>query len=375
MPCVNYSAVRCQNSPLATDLERVLGRITPMALRRVLFHVETIGDQAEHLGGLLGAVTFGPGVHGVLDDPDGDRGGASLVRGGFSYARYVPSASTFTGRSVELAEARHRMRAPVASTRGPGTRTGSSGPPAPASTGRRTAAGPAPASAPRYRTARRPPRQRLLPGTVPLEGRPVSARCRTRPSPTTAHVGDPRPGQAVDGRPRDAAFSSRAGTSVTDPSMEITRSRNSTPPAPRRRQPARPRGQTACRSGSVPSLSRARDSEDAPGCRHRWPALASTQPSGSSCPASRSAPRRRWHSPIRQLGHHLPVAAVPAPELPQCQHKVHDQMGRQQMAADLPGSRRLDHLIHQIRRERPGQHPDRDPVRHPAVRRQPSAPS
>ena len=42
--------------------------------------------------------------------------GPSLGRGGFSSARYVPSGSTFTGLSVKLAEARHRMCAPVAST-------------------------------------------------------------------------------------------------------------------------------------------------------------------------------------------------------------------------------------------------------------------
>jgi hypothetical protein len=42
--------------------------------------------------------------------------GPSPGRGGFSSARYVPSGSTFTGLSVKLAEARHRMCALVAST-------------------------------------------------------------------------------------------------------------------------------------------------------------------------------------------------------------------------------------------------------------------
>ena len=74
---------------------------------------------------------------------------------------------------------------------------------------------------------------------------------------------------------------------------------------------------------------------------------------------------------VGQLGHHQPVPAVPAPEQPQGQHEVHHQPRRQQPPALLPGSRRLNDLINQIRRERPGQHPDRDPVRQPPVRRQP----
>jgi Tfp pilus assembly protein FimV len=42
--------------------------------------------------------------------------GPSLLRGGFSSARNVPSGSALTGRSANEAEARHRMCAPVAST-------------------------------------------------------------------------------------------------------------------------------------------------------------------------------------------------------------------------------------------------------------------
>jgi hypothetical protein len=41
-----------------------------------------------------------------------------------------------------------------------------------------------------------------------------------------------------------------------------------------------------------PSLPRPRDIEEMFGCRHRRPSPASTQPSGSSWPDSRSAPRR-----------------------------------------------------------------------------------
>ena len=74
---------------------------------------------------------------------------------------------------------------------------------------------------------------------------------------------------------------------------------------------------------------------------------------------------------VRQLQHHLPVPAVPAPEQPQGQHEIRHQPGRQQPAPLLPRPRHLDDLIDQLRRERPGQHPDRDPVRQPPVRRQP----
>ena len=75
--------------------------------------------------------------------------------------------------------------------------------------------------------------------------------------------------------------------------------------------------------------------------------------------------------PVRQLDHHLPVAAVPAPEQPQRQNEVHHQPGRQQPPPRLPGPRRVDDRIDQIRRERPCQRADRDPVRQPAIRRQP----
>ena len=75
--------------------------------------------------------------------------------------------------------------------------------------------------------------------------------------------------------------------------------------------------------------------------------------------------------PVGQLGHHLPVPAVPAPEQPQGQHEVHHQPGRQQPAPLLPNPGRVHRRIHQHRRENPGQHTDRDPVRQPAVRREP----
>ena len=75
--------------------------------------------------------------------------------------------------------------------------------------------------------------------------------------------------------------------------------------------------------------------------------------------------------PVRQLGHHLPVPAVPAPEQPQRQHEIHHQPRREQPSPLLPGPGRVNRRIHQLRRENPGQHTDRDPVRQPAVRREP----
>ena len=75
--------------------------------------------------------------------------------------------------------------------------------------------------------------------------------------------------------------------------------------------------------------------------------------------------------PVGQLGHHLPVPAVPAPEQPQRQHEIHHQPRRQQPAPLLPRPGILHRGVHQLRRENPGQHTDRDPVRQPAVRRQP----
>ena len=74
---------------------------------------------------------------------------------------------------------------------------------------------------------------------------------------------------------------------------------------------------------------------------------------------------------VGQLGHHLPVPAVPAPEQPQGQHEIHHQPRRQQPSPLLPGPGRVHRRIHQLRRENPGQDTDRDPVRQPAVRRQP----
>ena len=103
--------------------------------------------------------------------------------------------------------------------------------------------------------------------------------------------------EAFEGRPKNAAFFSLSGTSVVDPSIEATRSpQQNTPGAP-----SAPVGPATCsnsiRTGSEPSFPRPRDSEEMFGCLHRLPCPASTQPSGSSWPASRSAPRRWQYRP------------------------------------------------------------------------------
>ena len=173
-----------------------------------------------------------------------------------------------------------------------------------------------------------------------------------------------------DGRPKNASFSLLSGTSVTDPSIETTRSpQQNTPGAP-----SAPVGPATCsnsiRTGSAPSFAApARQRGDVrllpPPARPGVHPAVRVQLPGQQV---RAAPL--VVQPVGQLGHHLPVPAVPAPEQPQREHEVHHQPGRQQPAPLLPRPRHLDGLIDQLRRERPGQHPDRDPVRQPPVRRQ-----
>ena len=74
---------------------------------------------------------------------------------------------------------------------------------------------------------------------------------------------------------------------------------------------------------------------------------------------------------VGQLGHRLPVPAVPAPEQPQGQHEVHHRPRGQEQAPLLPCPGRVHRGVHQLRGENPGQDTDRDPVRQPAIRRQP----
>ena len=152
--------------------------------------------------------------------------------------------------------------------------------------------------------------------------------------------------------------------------MEITRSPQQNTPGAPSAPAARPRARTACATDRRPACP-------APATARRCSAATTGGPRPHPPSPRGQLPGQQVRAPplviqpVGQLGHHLPVAAVPAPEQPQRQDEVHHQPGRQQPPPLLPGPRRLDDLIDQLRRERPGQRPDRDPVRQPAVRRQP----
>jgi hypothetical protein len=135
--------------------------------------------------------------------------------------------------------------------------------------------------------------------------RPIAAPSRL-PVPDSAAATHRACGNApsrdwLEGRPKNAAFFGLSGTSVTDPSMETTRSpQQNTPGAP-----SAPVGPATCsnniRTGSAPSLPRPRDSEEMFGSHHWRPPPASTRPPGARRPASRSAPRRWQYSPSVSL--------------------------------------------------------------------------
>ena len=72
--------------------------------------------------------------------------------------------------------------------------------------------------------------------------------------------------------------------------------------------------------------------------------------------------------PVHQLDHDPPVAAVRAPEQPQREHEIDDQPSGQQPTPQLPGLGRGHYPVHQLRRERPGQRANRYPVGQPPLR-------
>ena len=129
----------------------------------------------------------------------------------------------------------------------------------------------------------------------------------------------------LEGRPKNLAFASPSGTSVTEPSIETIRSpQQNTPGAP----PA-PVGPATCsnsiRTGSGPSFPAAarqiRDIRLPPP-----PALPRTDPAVRlQLPGQQVSAAPLMVQPVGQLGHHLAVPAVPAPEQPQGQHEIHHQ--------------------------------------------------
>ena len=105
---------------------------------------------------------------------------------------------------------------------------------------------------------------------------------------------------ALPGRPKYAVLAGVSGTSVLEPSTEMTRSpQQNTPGACR--APTGPATKSMC-SGSAPNRARARASEEMFGTRHDRPPPACTHPSGSQCPSSSSnSARRRWYKPSTSL--------------------------------------------------------------------------
>ena len=190
------------------------------------------------------------------------------------------------GVSVNDAEARHRMCAPVASTsrarvwdrkfRSANT----------------TIPGPSAASRSRARVC--------SPTVYGPKHAPISAPVPDSAAASQRTCGNAPSRVAFEGREKNAAFSLVSGRSLVEPSIETTRSPQQNTPAtgsaaePSGEPPTGPAtaSNSMC-SGSAPNRARARDRLEMFGGRHRRPCPASTQPSGSRTPASSCRPRRR----------------------------------------------------------------------------------
>ena len=111
--------------------------------------------------------------------------------------------------------------------------------------------------------------------------------------------------------------------------MDTTRSpQQNTPSAP-----SVPVGPATCsnsiRTGSAPSFARPRDREEMFGCFHRLLAPGVHPAARVQLPGQQVRAAPLVVQAVGQLGHHLPVPAVPASEQPQREHEVHHQPGRQ----------------------------------------------
>ena len=196
-------------------------------------------------------------------------------------------------------------------------------------------------------------------------------RCRTRPPSPTAPAGTLRPGWPWTAAEERGVLRA-VRQSVVDPSMEITRSpQQNTPGAPPAATGPARCSNSMC-SGSAPSLSRARDSEDILGCRHRRPAPR---------PPSHPGPAGRPAGPLRGGGDTARRPAWPSPARSRCSGPGTATMpGRSTRPAGPaaagggpPGfpSPRSPHPPDPA--GTPWSAPHRDPVRQPPVRRQPLA--
>ena len=313
----------------------------------------------QHLRGVLVAVGAG-GVHGVLDDPHGDRRPVGLA--------------TRVQLGQVAAVGQHRDRGQLERRRGP---------PQDVRPGGQHVAGQGVAQEvpvgqhehPRAERRQQVPGQGLLADRVGAERGPDQ-----RPGP---RLGRDQPAdlreRPIPGGIRRAARSTRrspsmSGTSVVEPSIDTTRSPQQNTPA----APSAPTGPATCVEQHVQRVG------PQPGPRPRQRGDVRRPP-----PPTRTGldPAVRVEHPVEQLlaaaaviqrvhqlDHDPPVAAVRAPEQPQRQHEVDDQPSRQQPTPHLPGVGGRHHPVHQLRRERPGQRPHRHPVGQPPLRRDPRRP-
>ena len=175
----------------------------------------------------------------------------------------------------------------------------------------------------------------------------------------------------LDGRPKCSSFAALSGTSDVDPSMDTTRCpQQDTPGAP-----SSPIGPVTCsnknRTGAGPSLPRPRDSEEIFGGFHRRPrprqpsrpGPAAARPAGHRRAADGTARRPAWPSPARTHSSGPGTATTRA--------RNTSPAAPAEPASLLPRPGSGHRGVHQLRRENPGQDADRDPVRQPAVRREP----
>ena len=301
---------------------------------------------------------FGGRVHGVLDDPDGQRRAVALA--GRRQFRQVGTV----GQDFHRFQGEGRGRAPQDVRPGgqelPGQRPGQE-----LAVGQHQHAR---AEASLSRAGRGPGPARN-PGTGPGMPR-AGSRSRTPPPPATDLR--ERPVTGLVGRPAEVLVVRRAVRHVRRRPVDGHHPQPAAGHPGRLIIPDRPRDLLE----QEPDRRRA---ELAPPPRQRGdvrrpppPPLPRIHPAARiQVPGQQASGAPLMVQPVRQLDHHLPVPAVPAPEQPQRQHEIHHQPRRQQPAPLLPRPGILHRGIHQLRRENPGQDTDRDPVRQPPVRREP----
>jgi site-specific DNA recombinase len=323
--------------------------------------IQQRGDQPVSLG--PGALVIGGHGEPELDDPDGDPGQGPRLgrqRAAAAAARGVAAGPPdHLGRVVDVREPGpvrqrpdreqvHRGRDPPQQVR-----------PGPGSGGPQAVAVEVPVGQqqhPRAQAAQQVPGQRLLSGALAVQ----RARCRPQQPPGAA--GDQRHQPHL----RVVAVLPAPGPAESGDVRLAGRHLDSGPVPGRRHQPADQRSRCRLR----PQRPR-----QPPEQQLERP-LAEPAPDPGQRRRRRDLPPRRLQRPAqpgRQLPQHLLIRQ--AGEQAQPQHEIHAQPPRQR-PEPLPGSTLpglCQHLIHQARRDPPGQHPDLDPGQDPAQRRRPPA--